>query len=58
MPGPRLEIMSQILKRSKMTVLQVSTDLYQPKSGLLISNWIKLLEFLDCLTLALICVCE
>lgn len=46
MPGPRLEIMSQIPKWSKITVLQVSTDLYQPKSDRLISNWIKSLEFL------------
>ena len=58
MPGPRLEIISQILKWNKMTVLQVSTDLYQTKSGLLILNWIKLLEFLESLTPALICVCE
>lgn len=43
MPGSRMEIMSQIPKWSKITVLQVSTDLYQPKSGLLISNWFKLL---------------
>lgn len=50
MPGPRLEIMSQIPKWSKMTVLHISTDLYQPKSGPLSSNWIKLLEFLASLT--------
>lgn len=58
MPGSRLEIMSQIPKWSKITVLQVSTDLYQPKSGLLISNWIELLEFLASLTRTLICIWE